>query len=50
MLRKKKLGQWFEPYHGIKTRSIVVEVIAVVIRQNALKNCLLQMFLGANGN
>ena len=41
----------FEPHYGIKPGSMVFEVVAVVvvIRQYALKNCLWQMLLGANG-
>ena len=39
----------FESYYGIKTGSMIFEVVAVVIRQYSLKNCLWQMFLGANG-
>ena len=46
MLGTKKLGQWGEPYYGIKTSSMMFEVVAVVIRQCALKNCLWQMILG----
>ena len=39
----------YEPNYGVKTSSMVFEVVAVVIRQCALKNCSWQMFLGANG-
>ena len=33
----------------MKNVSIVFEVVAIVIRQYALKNCLWYMFSGANG-
>ena len=39
----------FEPHYGIKTGSMIFEVVAVVIRQNALKTACGRCFLGANG-
>ena len=35
-----------ESHYGIKTISMVFEVVAVMIRQSVLKNNLWQMFLG----
>ena len=45
----KEVGTVGEPHYGVKTGSMVFEMVAVVIRQYALKKCLWQMFLGANG-
>ena len=39
----------FKSLYGIKRDLGVFEVVAVVIRQYALKNCLWQMLLGADG-
>ena len=38
----------FEPHDGIKAGLMVFKVVAVVIRQHALKSCLWQIFLGAH--
>ena len=35
-----------EPQYGIKTSSVVFEVVAAVIRQCDLNDCLWQMVLG----